>query len=225
MMRRQLFLACLLAAALHASAGAAEPAEPLGRLFFTPAQRAALDAARAQRARGALATKSEEEAQPVPEVITYGGMIRRSDGRTTIWINNRALEEGAAGVAEITGRARPDGSLLLQVPQSGRAVELKVGQSVELLTGTVEEGYARRTPPKPEAKPVASKPESGPSPAAKPESEAKSSAAPKPRFSRARGREEPEELAPASVVAPSAFPASAAAPPPAVAVPTPARGH
>jgi hypothetical protein len=45
----------------------------------------------------------------------------------------------------------------LQVPQSGRIVTLKPGQSVELLGGTVEEGYARRVEaPKPEPKPAAS---------------------------------------------------------------------
>src|SRR3546814_4283142 len=46
--------------------------ERLGRLFFTPAQRASLDVARSQRARAAVATeKSEQEATPVPPTITY----------------------------------------------------------------------------------------------------------------------------------------------------------
>jgi hypothetical protein len=145
--------------ALAASAPAAAQAqERLGRLFFTPAQRASLDVARSQRARAALSTeKPEQEATPVPQTITYSGVLRRSDGKTTVWINNQAVHDReSAGAAAIVGRVRPDGSVTLQVPQSGRSVSLKPGQSVELLTGAVEEGYSRRVEaPKPAAKPAA----------------------------------------------------------------------
>ena len=137
---------------------AAQAQERLGRLFFTPAQRASLDVARSQRARAALSTeKPEQEATPVPQIITYSGHIRRSDGKTTVWINNQAVHDReSAGAAAIVGRVRPDGSVTLQVPQSGRSVSLKPGQSVELLTGAVEEGYPRGIEAaKPEAKPAA----------------------------------------------------------------------
>ena len=137
---------------------AAQAQERLGRLFFTPAQRASLDVARSQRARAALSTeKPEQEATPVPQIITYSGHIRRSDGKTTVWINNQAVHDReSAGAAAIVGRVRPDGSVTLQVPQSGRSVSLKPGQSVELLTGAVEEGYPRGIETaKPEAKPAA----------------------------------------------------------------------
>ena len=137
---------------------AAQAQERLGRLFFTPAQRASLDVARSQRARAALSTeKPEQEATPVPQIITYSGHIRRSDGKTTVWINNQAVHDReSAGAAAIVGRVRPDGSVTLQVPQSGRSVILKPGQSVELLTGAVEEGYPRGIEAaKPEAKPAA----------------------------------------------------------------------
>jgi len=137
---------------------AAQAQERLGRLFFTPAQRVSLDVARSQRARAALSTeKTEDEATPVSQTITYSGHIRRSDGKTTVWINNQAVHDReSAGAAAIVGRVRPDGSVTLQVPQSGRSVSLKPGQSVELLTGSVEEGYSRRVEaPKPEPKPAA----------------------------------------------------------------------
>lgn len=151
-----------LVAALAAAPAPAQ--ERLGRIFFTPAQRASLDVARSQRARTALATdRSEQEAAPVPQTIIYSGLIRRSDGKTTVWINNQPVHEReSAGAAAIVGRVRPDGSVTLQVPQSGRSVILKPGQSVELLTGAVEEGYSRRAvaptskpEPKPTAKPAA----------------------------------------------------------------------
>lgn len=159
----------LVACAALAAVAAPVPApaqERLGRLFFTPAQRASLDVARSQRARATLSTeKTDEEAAPVPQTITYSGVLRRSDGKTTVWINNQPVHDReSAGAATIIGRVRPDGSITLQVPQSGRSVILKPGQSIELLSGAVEEGYSRKL--------EASKPE--PKPAAKPAANARS---------------------------------------------------
>jgi hypothetical protein len=153
---RNLKISLLACGALVAAAPLPAPAqERLGRLFFTPAQRASLDVARSQRARAAVATeRPEQEAAPVPQSITYSGVLRRSDGKTTVWINNQPVHDReSAGAAAIVGRVRPDGSVTLQVPQSGRSVNLKPGQSVELLSGNVEEGYSRRLEaPKPEPK-------------------------------------------------------------------------
>jgi len=147
---------CALAAAATSVPASAQ--ERFGRLFFTPAQRASLDIARSQRARAALSTeKPEQEAAPVPQTITYSGVLRRSDGKTTVWINNQPVnDQESAGAAAIVGQVRPDGSVTLQVPQSGRSVILKPGQSVELLSGAVEEANSRkleasRTEPKPAA--------------------------------------------------------------------------
>jgi hypothetical protein len=155
-----LTVCCALAAA--ATSVPAPAQERLGRLFFTPAQRASLDVARSQRARATLSTeKTEQEAAPVPQTITYGGVLRRSDGKTTVWINNQPVNDReSAGAAAIVGQVRPDGSVTLQVPQSGRSVILKPGQSVELLSGAVEEANSRkleasRLEPKPAAKPAA----------------------------------------------------------------------
>ena len=179
----------LVACSALAAAAVSVPAfaqERLGRLFFTPAQRASLDVARSQRARAALATeKSEQEAAPVPQTITYSGVLRRSDGKTTVWINNQPVHDReSAGAAAIVGRVRPDGSVTLQVPQSGRSVSLKPGQSVELLTGAVEDAYSRRLAA-PEPKPAAK-------PAAKPVADAKSAKLPAPDRAAEREREERE---------------------------------
>lgn len=148
-------LLALVAAAMPAPTLAAQ--QELGRLFFTPAQRASLDVARSQRARAALATENtEQEAAPVSQTITYGGLIRRDDGRTTVWLNNQAVRDtDPAGAGAVVTRVRPDGRITLQAPQSSRSVDLKPGQSVELLSGTVEEGYSRRplSEPEPKSKP------------------------------------------------------------------------
>ena len=177
-------VACSALAATAVSVPASAQ-ERFGRLFFTPAQRASLDVARSQRARAAVATeKSEQDATPVPQTITYSGVLRRSDGKTTVWINNQPVHDReSAGAAAIVGRVRPDGSVTLQVPQTGRSVSLKPGQSVELLTGAVEDAYSRRL--------EASRPE--PRPAAKPAADAKAAKSPAPdRAAAEREREERE---------------------------------
>jgi hypothetical protein len=82
-------------------------------------------------------------------------MVRRSDGKSTVWINGRPVaEQGPVGGATVVGRVSPDGRVSLQNPQSGRTVSLKPGQSLELLSGTIEEGYSRK-PVAPESKPPA----------------------------------------------------------------------
>lgn len=144
-----------LAVLLVPAAAPAAEQERLGRMFFTPAQRASLDVARSQRARATLATEStEQEAAPAAQTITYGGLIQRSDGRTTVWLNNQAVHDNnPAGAGAVVSRVRPDGSITLQAPQSARSVNLKPGQTVELQSGTIEEAYSRRPPAEPEAKP------------------------------------------------------------------------
>jgi len=142
-MMMRLALAGILIA-LAAPAAAADA--PLGRLFFTPSQRASLDVARSHRTRATVATeRTDEDVQPVPQTITYGGMVRRSDGRTTVWLNDHAIDEQkAASGSTIIRRVRPDGAVTLEVPQSSRSVDLKVGQSVEVLSGSIGEGYRQR---------------------------------------------------------------------------------
>jgi hypothetical protein len=151
--------ALLLALVFTLTPGAppALAAEPLGRFFFTPDQRTSLDTARTKKARTTVGTEEgateKPPPAPQPEHVTYGGLVRRSDGKTTVWLNDQVLQDkDLRSGSSITGRIRPDGSVTLQGAQSGRSVELKVGQSAELLSGTVEERYMRPAP-KPEARP------------------------------------------------------------------------
>lgn len=143
-MKGRLVLAGIVIA-LAAPARAADA--QLGRLFFTPSQRASLDVARSQRTRATVATEQIEEQvlQPVPQTITYGGMVKSSDGRTTVWLNDRPVEEqNSAAGPTIVRRVGPDGAVTLEIPQSNRSVDLKVGQSVEVLSGSIGEGYLHR---------------------------------------------------------------------------------
>ena len=157
-MKRALILLLFLSA--HPAYGA----EPLGRLFYTPAQRAQLDVLRSQKHIAPPAAEPEQPAT-IPETVRYDGIVRRNDGTTTVWINNHALPEGKpAGELPISARVRADHRLSITVPQIGKSVELKVGQSAELVSGSITEPYARpQADAQPQrAAPVAAKPAPAP---------------------------------------------------------------
>ena len=139
---------CFACLTMAASGSAAE----IGRLFFTPSERAQLDIARTQKktAAPAAAPAAVEEETSLPQLVTYGGLVRRSDGKSMLWLNDRLLEEKEAltGPA-LQGRVRPDGAVSLRTSQSASSVEIKVGQSVELLSGKVAEGRSVEAPAKP----------------------------------------------------------------------------
>lgn len=85
------------------------PASP-GRLFFTPAQRAQLEAARARDA-----TPPGPGQQPAsagtPAPLRYDGVVIRSDGQTTHWIDGKARRDGAAAPGLKPGQIRVDGKV------------------------------------------------------------------------------------------------------------------
>lgn len=142
---------------LMAGAGTAAGAE-FGRMFFTPAQRAALDTFRKLNIRNATVSDDDidKDLTPppaVPEHMSVNGVVRRSDGRNTVWINQRAIgAQQAAGIKVAPGK--DDNRVKLTVPKSGHSFDLKVGQTVEILSGTIEEGYSRRATARPEPAPA-----------------------------------------------------------------------
>jgi len=148
----------LLLLAAAAFTNAATAAQPFGRLFFTPAERAQLDVARTQKQRvpqaGAPGTAetAAPPAPPAPQIITYSGIVRRNDGSAVLWLNNRPVDakDALSGLA-VKGRVRPDGTVTMQSPQSGTNIELKVGQRAELQSGKVGEARPAPPPPKPES--------------------------------------------------------------------------
>lgn len=150
----------------------AATASDLGRLFFTPAQRATLDNARKQNLRIEIGTQKEPTPPPprVPQNVSVDGLVRSSDGKSTVWLNNRPVTERSAGDIKVSTN-KNDNRVRLSVPESGRSIDLKVGQTVEIVSGTIQEGYFRRPSPKPEAKAPIAENAAGPSqaPPAKPE--------------------------------------------------------
>ncbi len=132
----------------------------LGRLFFTPAQRATLDNARKQNIRIEIGAEKEPAvAVPLPQNVSVNGVVRSSDGKSTVWLNNRPVTGRSEGGINVSTNKNDD-RVTLKVPETGRSIDLKVGQTVEIVSGTIQEGYSRRTTPKPEVKaaPVAENP-------------------------------------------------------------------
>jgi hypothetical protein len=134
--RRALSCALLLAASFPAPAAAQE----LGRLFFTPEQREALDRQRESR----LPERQEAEEDPP---LTVDGVVMRSDGRRTIWINGVARDGEDAPVAPLGVPGRivvhtRDGSAEAGV---GDTVDRSTGETLDLLGGgRIRLGTARR---------------------------------------------------------------------------------
>lgn len=64
---------------------AAQAAQPLGKLFFTPQERAALEQSRS----GGKAAPVQRQAQPAPPRAPpqIAGYVRRGDGRATVWVD------------------------------------------------------------------------------------------------------------------------------------------
>lgn len=105
-----------------------------GRLFYTPAQRAEMEAARNHAAPPAAGIVSD------PQDTVYNGYIRRSDGRTTLWINGQPqrLQHTPATPGKLKLPATP---------------ALKPGQEFNTQYGRVLESYERPAPAVPAVTP------------------------------------------------------------------------
>jgi hypothetical protein len=116
----RLSCALLLATALPMPAAAQE----LGRLFFTPEQRRALDRQREFN----LVERGEIAEEPA---LTIDGVVTRTSGRHTVWINGVAYDDEDVPVTP--GRANP-GRIAVRLPD-GPDAEAGVGDTVNRNTG------------------------------------------------------------------------------------------
>lgn len=112
--------------------------EPLGRLFFTPAERARLE-----RAKHAPPVPVATPAAPAGPV-TFNGYIRPSRGVPTLWLNRQSVE---AGKLPSAARLTPAGAALtLRMGER----DLKPGQVLDPSSGAVLEPYLVRERQEPE---------------------------------------------------------------------------
>lgn len=100
-------------------------AQELGRLFFTPPQREALDA----RRRARVPDKPAATPLVISPTTRLDGYVRRSDGRSTVWVNGDTADDSAP---------QADGRVPLPV-DSGARVRLKPGQVLDRGSGEVSD--------------------------------------------------------------------------------------
>ena len=104
-------------------------AQELGRLFFTPEQRTALDARR--KARVPDKPAAVVVASPTTRVDGY---VKRSGGRSTVWVNGESLPEGPS-------EARIGDGERVSIPlgEAGRRATLRPGEVLDRGTGEVRD--------------------------------------------------------------------------------------
>ena len=111
-------------------------AQELGRLFFTPEQRAALDARRKAR------VPDKPAAAPVTEspVSRVDGAVQRSGGKSTVWVNGETIPEDAQATgARVTPRGPNPGRVSIPAGEGPQRYDLRVGESVDRGSGEVRD--------------------------------------------------------------------------------------
>ncbi|MBK8120556.1 MAG: hypothetical protein IPK39_16280 [Sulfuritalea sp.] len=120
-------MSVLLGLAALVPAPAADCQE-LGRLFFTPEKRATLDRQR---------TLNIQEAQTLQgNTMSLDGVVYRSNGKATVWINQQAQADGESsrtGVSAVVSPRTPGSAVL--APGEETPARLKVGETVNRATG------------------------------------------------------------------------------------------
>jgi len=133
-MKRAVATIMLSLAALQATARA----PVIGRLFTTPSEREQLDRMRQRggtvdaaveaRAPQRLPTPAMTPPAP-PQPVTVTGIVRRSSGAATVWVDGEARPAGAQGYVVRT----PD----------GRMITVRPGQQYDPSTGSVSDAPGR----------------------------------------------------------------------------------
>ncbi len=103
-------------------------AEELGRLFFTPEQRQALDARRKAR------VPDKPAAAVASPTLRLDGYVKRSGGRSTVWVNGEATDD--------TPRIPPtsDGRVPVSIGEATGRIGLKPGETLDRGSNEVRDG-------------------------------------------------------------------------------------
>jgi hypothetical protein len=111
-------------------------AEPIGRLFTSPAERSNLDYLRQTRKITAPVKVESlvEAAEPapivLPDAVNLQGYVKRNDGKHgTIWVNNQALQENSGNKDVHVGSLSENSNRVpIKLTGNGKRLNLKAGQ-------------------------------------------------------------------------------------------------
>lgn len=123
-------------------------AQRLGRLFSTPEERALLDELR--RDRRIIEPEPQSVVDIAPEIptveqVTIDGVVLRSSGANSAWINGQPVSGGARtrdGV-RVDASAAGGGQVKITLPSGADTIDLKPGQKIDVNSGVVLEAYER----------------------------------------------------------------------------------
>lgn len=109
----------------------------LGRLFTTPEDRVVLEQLRrgeapVERKRAVREEKKIDEPEASMPTLTVNGVVIRSDGSKTAWINGMNTLEGDIDSQHIKVRTGEIYNDRVPIVVSDERVEIKVGQSLDL---------------------------------------------------------------------------------------------
>jgi hypothetical protein len=124
-------------------------AQAFGRLFTTPDQRLMLEEQRAARADGIDPARMAPRQAPEPVVvpprevpsITVNGVVLRSGGSGTAWVNGENTQTGDLASMYIGAKTLRDGRVRIETPADFPDVELKPGQTYQPTAGQVVDAY------------------------------------------------------------------------------------
>jgi hypothetical protein len=134
----------ILLTTLPLLANAEEP-EHMGRLFFTPAERSTFDVLRQNNKAPDKVIKADEiskdemavAAAPASalEPVVMNGYISRSDGKNTLWINDRQVTDRSAGKDISVGRLNKN--QVTVTVNKNKSANLKPGQVYDPNSGKI----------------------------------------------------------------------------------------
>jgi hypothetical protein len=126
----------------------ATAAEPIGRLFTSPAERSNLDYLRQTKKKLIAPVITEAPADIVepapivlPDAVNLQGYVKRNDGKQgTVWVNNQALQENSGNNDVHVGRLSENSNRVpIKLSANGRRLSLKAGQVYDPETNRVRE--------------------------------------------------------------------------------------
>jgi len=115
------------------SSMSADTENPLGRLFFTPERRSALERQRQYNIRESQAMEGE--------TLSINGVVLRSGGKKTYWVNGHAQNDDntSSGVTIMTNRKNP-GRAKVTTTDGEPMADLSVGETINLSTKEKQTG-------------------------------------------------------------------------------------
>jgi hypothetical protein len=126
----------IAAAGIVLAGVASAQTQELGRLFFTPEQRAALDARRKAR------VPDKPAATPVTEspVTRVNGAVQRSGGKSTVWVNGEMIPEDTRSDGARVAPPNPNsGRVSIPAGEGAQRYDLRVGESLDRGSGEVRD--------------------------------------------------------------------------------------